>query len=184
MLYASLWSRFELTTSVVIGTDCVGSCKSNYQAITATTAPVIRIEISANSSYFKLRFLTRAALRVPLWWIRNWLTFRSILIHPPFCEILCALVFLCNVLWINVCLLVLFLFDIVLSVFFPFRPSDNHFSIFKLFVSNTKWIKTILQIRIMSNISAHKIGIKFLKLFFAVMKCLSFFDLRILIKLL
>ena len=28
MLYTSLWSRFELTTSVVIGTDCIGSCKS------------------------------------------------------------------------------------------------------------------------------------------------------------
>jgi hypothetical protein len=24
MLYTSLWSRFELTTSVVIGTDCIG----------------------------------------------------------------------------------------------------------------------------------------------------------------
>jgi hypothetical protein len=38
MLYTSPWSRFELTTSVVIGTDCIGSCKSNYHTITATTA--------------------------------------------------------------------------------------------------------------------------------------------------
>jgi len=30
MLYTSPRSRFELTTSVVIGTDCMGSCKSNY----------------------------------------------------------------------------------------------------------------------------------------------------------
>ena len=37
MLHTSAWSRFELITSVVIGTDCTGSCKSNYQAITATT---------------------------------------------------------------------------------------------------------------------------------------------------
>jgi len=37
--YTSPWSRFELTTSVVIGTDCIGSCKSNYHTITATTAP-------------------------------------------------------------------------------------------------------------------------------------------------
>jgi hypothetical protein len=29
----------KLTTSVRIGTDCIGSCKSNYHAITATTAP-------------------------------------------------------------------------------------------------------------------------------------------------
>ena len=32
------WSRFELTTSVVIGTDCIGNCNSNYNPITATTA--------------------------------------------------------------------------------------------------------------------------------------------------
>jgi ketosteroid isomerase-like protein len=30
---------FELTTIVVIGTDCTGSCKSNYHTITTTTAP-------------------------------------------------------------------------------------------------------------------------------------------------
>ena len=34
MLYTSPWSRFELTTSVVIRTDCIGSCKSNYHTIT------------------------------------------------------------------------------------------------------------------------------------------------------
>jgi hypothetical protein len=39
MLYTSPWSRFELTTSVVISTDCKGSCKSNYHTITATIAP-------------------------------------------------------------------------------------------------------------------------------------------------
>ena len=39
MLYTSLWSGFELTASAVITTDCIGSCKSNYQAITATTTP-------------------------------------------------------------------------------------------------------------------------------------------------
>jgi hypothetical protein len=35
MLYTSPWSRFELTTSAVICTDCIGSCKSNYHTITA-----------------------------------------------------------------------------------------------------------------------------------------------------
>ena len=33
MLYISPCSRFELTTSVVIGTDYIGSCKSNYHTI-------------------------------------------------------------------------------------------------------------------------------------------------------
>ena len=39
MLFNSPWSRFALTTSVVIGTDCIGSCKSNCHMITAMTAP-------------------------------------------------------------------------------------------------------------------------------------------------
>jgi hypothetical protein len=38
MWYTSPWSRFELITSVVIGPDCIGSCKSNYHAITTTMA--------------------------------------------------------------------------------------------------------------------------------------------------
>jgi hypothetical protein len=33
------WVGFELTTLHVIGTDCIGSCKSNYHAITTTTVP-------------------------------------------------------------------------------------------------------------------------------------------------
>jgi len=43
MLYTSPWSLFELTTSlaVVICIDCIGSCKSNYHTITATTTPPI-----------------------------------------------------------------------------------------------------------------------------------------------
>ena len=32
--YTSPWAGFELTTLVVIGTDCTGSCKSNYHTIT------------------------------------------------------------------------------------------------------------------------------------------------------
>jgi hypothetical protein len=32
--------EFEFITFVVIGTDCIGSCKSNYHTITATMAPL------------------------------------------------------------------------------------------------------------------------------------------------
>jgi len=32
---------FELATLIVIGTDCIGSHKSDYNTITTTTAPVI-----------------------------------------------------------------------------------------------------------------------------------------------
>jgi hypothetical protein len=34
------WAWFKLTTSVVIGTDCIGSYKSNYHKITTTVAPL------------------------------------------------------------------------------------------------------------------------------------------------
>ena len=33
------WTRFELTTSVMIGTECICSCKSKYHAISTTTIP-------------------------------------------------------------------------------------------------------------------------------------------------
>ena len=39
MLYSSTWAAVELTSSVVIATDCLGSWKPNYHKITVTTAP-------------------------------------------------------------------------------------------------------------------------------------------------
>ena len=33
------WAGFKLTTFVVIGTDCIGSCKSNCHKITTTMVP-------------------------------------------------------------------------------------------------------------------------------------------------
>jgi hypothetical protein len=41
--YTSPWAGFELTTVVAIGTDCLGSCKSNYHTI-MTTMPLTSIE--------------------------------------------------------------------------------------------------------------------------------------------
>jgi hypothetical protein len=38
--YTSPWAGFELTMLVVIGTDCTGSCKFSYYAITTTMTPV------------------------------------------------------------------------------------------------------------------------------------------------
>jgi hypothetical protein len=56
MLYTSPWTRFELTTSVVMGTDCIYSCKSNYHTITTMTAPwVICYLIMYNCSCFIYR---------------------------------------------------------------------------------------------------------------------------------
>jgi len=45
MLYTSPWVGFELTTSVMIGTNCICSCKFNYTTIAATTAPVNNVQI-------------------------------------------------------------------------------------------------------------------------------------------
>jgi hypothetical protein len=33
------WAEFKLTTLMVIGTSCIGSCKSNYHMITTMMAP-------------------------------------------------------------------------------------------------------------------------------------------------
>ena len=45
MLYTSPWSRFGLTSSVVIGANCIGSCKSNYHTITATAVPSLFVNL-------------------------------------------------------------------------------------------------------------------------------------------
>ena len=46
MLYPMhlVWARFELTMLVVIGTDCIGSSKSNYHTITNIYKTVNLIE--------------------------------------------------------------------------------------------------------------------------------------------
>jgi len=52
-LYTSPWSRFQLTTSVVIGTDCIGSCKYNYHTITVTTAPLKIMSLTWRIAWIK-----------------------------------------------------------------------------------------------------------------------------------
>jgi hypothetical protein len=44
------WPGFEFTTLVVIGTDCIDSCKSNYHSITTTMTPYV-IKIKLNPTY-------------------------------------------------------------------------------------------------------------------------------------
>jgi hypothetical protein len=43
--YTWPWARFELTTLVVIGTDCTGSWISNYNMIMTTSAPFFIITL-------------------------------------------------------------------------------------------------------------------------------------------
>jgi hypothetical protein len=39
------WAWFELTTLVVIGTDCICSCKSNYHTITTTSSLAMSLHL-------------------------------------------------------------------------------------------------------------------------------------------
>jgi hypothetical protein len=58
IVYTSPWSRFKLTTSVVIGTHCLGSCKSKYHTITATTAPQFFSKCDNNQWIMATRSMT------------------------------------------------------------------------------------------------------------------------------
>jgi len=51
---------FELTTLVVIGTDFIGSCKSNYHTITVTTASLHKRTGNCNDLKLKRQY----------WWLR------------------------------------------------------------------------------------------------------------------
>jgi hypothetical protein len=65
-----VWAGFQLTTLVVIGTNCIGSCKSNYHPITATTAPLVVIGTncigSCKSNYHPIT-ATTAPPRMSFW---------------------------------------------------------------------------------------------------------------------
>jgi hypothetical protein len=50
-----LWAGCEVTTSVVIGTDCISSCKSNYHKITTMSAPYLSNVFWENDLYIYLR---------------------------------------------------------------------------------------------------------------------------------
>ena len=71
MLYTSPWSRFELTTSVVIGIDCAGSCKSNSHMITGTMAPYLSTKQEAlktvRTVYIEVRII-----HIYVCWVIKW----------------------------------------------------------------------------------------------------------------
>jgi hypothetical protein len=55
------WVGFELTASVVIGTDCKGSYKSTYHTITTAMAPNLVKEGNTAILYFYIYFLAHLA---------------------------------------------------------------------------------------------------------------------------
>ena len=50
--FISPWVEFKLTTLVVIGTDCIGSCTSNYHTIMTTTAPYLKLSTEMSDNLF------------------------------------------------------------------------------------------------------------------------------------
>ena len=87
MLYTSYWSRFKLTTSVVIGTDCIGSCKSNYHRIMATTAPLYKDESLQNVYITYSGLLIKPDLKNYLWHILvlNYVSWLGLSNHHVYC---------------------------------------------------------------------------------------------------
>ena len=66
--YNTPWAGFELTTLVVINTDCIGSCKSNYHTITTTTILYdFSVSISRLYSYTMEFYFNKVMYGNPIW---------------------------------------------------------------------------------------------------------------------
>jgi hypothetical protein len=66
MFYTSHWSRFELTTSVVKGTDCIGNCKSTYHTITTTTDHVSFECVNLHKCHYSIYTINHIILSILL----------------------------------------------------------------------------------------------------------------------
>ena len=56
------WTVFELTTLVVIGTDCTGTCKSNYHMIKTMTD---------STSLWSIHVCEQRGIKWPVWTLTN-----------------------------------------------------------------------------------------------------------------
>ena len=74
MLYTSPWVGVEPTTQVAMGTDCIGSCKSNYHRITTTTTS-LKIMMSRQS-----QVIIKGEYQTTILWIYN-ISYISFLIY-------------------------------------------------------------------------------------------------------
>jgi hypothetical protein len=98
------WSRFELTTSVVICTDCIGSCKSNYHTIMATTAPYVCTYnvISFLSKFFFFHFLKKSICNSTCKFVYTCTCKQEEEIHKCTCkqvlEVFCKVIYNCKLI--------------------------------------------------------------------------------------
>jgi hypothetical protein len=97
ILYTSPWSRFELTTSVVIGTDCIVSCKSNYHTMTAHVSVRISCSNSQNNSRFcRSSCFLKKTLKMPMGYLV--IVLSVLLSWSLYCLSYCLLVIVLSVL--------------------------------------------------------------------------------------
>jgi hypothetical protein len=69
------WAGFELTTLVVIGTDCIGSYKSNYHKIMYTTAPthlqenkqILKVQLFLDLDFFPKNKINHKRIHFSQW---------------------------------------------------------------------------------------------------------------------
>ena len=64
------WAGFQLTPLVMIGTDCIDSCKSNYHMTTTTTAPRLSI-ITINIIIHELILISNYISLIKLFHLEN-----------------------------------------------------------------------------------------------------------------
>ena len=65
------WAGFELTLLEVIGTDCIGSYRSNYQTITAMMAPWCILFVSFFNTSAFVFYCTQVKLKNHSWWVNQ-----------------------------------------------------------------------------------------------------------------
>ena len=93
---------FELTTLVVIGTDCIGSCKSNYHTITTTNdSPLSYYDIPPRPNSWD-RFLYCGITETTF----NWKLDMSRVLRPlSWVRAIQSLLLLCDACWMISCLI-------------------------------------------------------------------------------
>jgi hypothetical protein len=76
MLCTSPLSRFELPRTVVIGTDCIGSCKSNYHTIKATTVLWKMDYMVLNNMYLSFNRIFDLIFIITSWYFLRFILFQ------------------------------------------------------------------------------------------------------------
>ena len=72
MEYNLQWAGFALATLVVIGTDCIGSCKSNYHTIATMMGPLEGGSSCVNIVHSNMSKLTESNLPLYVQAIRSY----------------------------------------------------------------------------------------------------------------